>query len=217
MNLIPQADLPPSLGRFFAGSEAKGRTIAVGEYFPAPYESYARVLNPAFTNDGASVRWQDAAEFDVDASTRWSDVIFQGTRDQHMLIDPERGALEITTATALAKLLSRHTETPDDCWFLTWDGYNLSSQERGAATVVVPLERTMHVLRGSLNADPAAVSSRAEPLWWIPNDRKWCVGNDIYARSVFVGGSFAAIGEVLSDPLLEAYTVSPRQLLDTED
>lgn len=214
---MPQADLPPSLGRFFAGSESKGRTIAVGEYFPAPYESYARVLNPAFTNDGKSVRWKDAAEFDVDASARWSDVIFQGTRDQHTLIEPERGVLEINTARALAKVLSRHTETPDDCWFLTWDGYNLSQQVRGAATIVVPFERTMHVLGGSLKTDPSALTSIAVPLWWIPNDHKWCVGNDIYSRSVFIGGSFAAIGEILSDPLLEAYSVSPRQLLDTED
>lgn len=28
---------------------------------------------------------------------------------------------------------------------------------------------------------------------------------------------FAAIGDILSDPLLEAYLVSPRQPLDTED
>lgn len=77
----------------------------------------------------------------------------------------------------------------------------------------------MHVLGGQLGTDSETFSSEIlpAPLWWIPNDQKWCVGNDIYSRSVFIGGTFAAIGDILSDPLLEAYLVSPNQPLDTED
>lgn len=143
----------------------------------------------------------------MDARTYWSDVVFQTTRDQHTLIEPERGAIETKTANRLAIALSHHTETPEDCWFLLWDGYNLTEQTKDSATVVVPLARTMHVLSGSLKTDAKTHSSATlpAPLWWIPNDQKWCVGNDIYSRSVFFGGTFAAIGDILGDSLLEAY------------
>lgn len=149
----------------------------------------------------------------------WSDVVFQGTLDQRTLIEPERGALETTTANRLAKILSHHTETPENCWFLIWEGYNLTQQTKESASIVVPLARTMHVLGGPRGTDSETFSSETfpAPLWWIPNDQKSCVGNDIYSRSVFIGGTFAAIGDILSDPLLEAYLVSPRQPLDTED
>ncbi len=52
---------------------------------------------------------------------------------------------------------------------------------------------------------------------WIPDDGAWFVRNDIYARSVFVGGSFAAVAAVLSAPGLEAYLVRPRQTVVPED
>ena len=47
------------------------------------------------------------------------------------------------------------------------------------------------------------------PNWWWPAGHEWCVGNDIYARSVFVGGSQECIDGVLSHPELEAISISP--------
>lgn len=95
----------------------------------------------------------------------------------------------------LAKILSHHTETPENCWFLIWEGYNLTQQTKESASIVVPLARTMHVLGGPRGTDSETFSSETfpAPLWWIPNDQKSCVGNDIYSRSVFIGGTFAAI------------------------
>ncbi len=47
------------------------------------------------------------------------------------------------------------------------------------------------------------------PNWWWPVGQKWFVGNEIYARSVFVGGSQECIDVVLSHRELEAIPISP--------
>jgi len=47
------------------------------------------------------------------------------------------------------------------------------------------------------------------PNWWWPAGQEWCVGNDIYARSVFVGGGQECIDAILAEPGLEAIPISP--------
>jgi hypothetical protein len=77
----------------------------------------------------------------------------------------------------------------------------------------------MHMLQGSLDdaGSPAATGMAGAPLWWIPADGSWAVGNDIYARSVYVGGSASCMESILEHPLPESYPVSGLQKVVAED
>ncbi|CAN5178299.1 hypothetical protein BH09ACT6_BH09ACT6_12100 [soil metagenome] len=51
---------------------------------------------------------------------------------------------------------------------------------------------------------------------WMPADGARCVGNDIYARSVFVGGTASAVATIVEHPELEAYEVLPETTVAAE-
>lgn len=52
--------------------------------------------------------------------------------------------------------------------------------------------------------------------WW-PKDHAWCLGNDIYARSVFIGGTHTTIDALSDHPALETYAVTPHHIVRDED
>jgi hypothetical protein len=82
------------------------------------------------------------------------------------------------------------------------------------------LLRRMHILTGRVtDATESVVAEPFQrlPIWWIPRDGAWCVGNDIYGRSVFVGGSAETISAIVTDPQLEAYAVDENQRVVNED
>jgi len=75
----------------------------------------------------------------------------------------------------------------------------------------VSQHRSLFLLNGSLqDACELFIENDGRlPNWWWPATQEWCVGNDIYARSSFVGGSQECIDAVLSQPELEALPISP--------
>ncbi|WP_309074198.1 hypothetical protein [Paenarthrobacter sp.] len=81
------------------------------------------------------------------------------------------------------------------------------------------LDRVMRVRHGDLDLALQPVDSPPNRLAmnWLPDDAAWFVGNDIYARSVFVAGSLSAVGAILAEPTLEAYPVRRSQRLVVED
>jgi hypothetical protein len=81
------------------------------------------------------------------------------------------------------------------------------------------MHRTLYAVHGRLEDALTPIDFPANPLPinWLPEDGAWFVGNDIYARSVFVGGSVAAVSSVLQEPGLEAYVVSRNYSLAPED
>ncbi len=104
---------------------------------------------------------------------------------------------------------------------LVWEGYcDLRSEIRTSPTIVNGLGRELHVFRGPLELALESVEDHPSgrlPVNWLPLDGAWCVANDIYARSVFLGGSVALIAEVLSDPELEAHSIRPNHMFVPED
>jgi hypothetical protein len=50
--------------------------------------------------------------------------------------------------------------------------------------------------------------TRRSLRWW-PADQAWCVGNDLYADSVYVAGSEECVSALLDDPRLETFIVDP--------
>jgi hypothetical protein len=66
---------------------------------------------------------------------------------------------------------------------------------------------------GPVEAVTATVNiSRVEPrtanLWW-PEDRTWCVANEIYGDWTYVGGPNGLIDQLLLDNVLETLPVAP--------
>ena len=170
----------------------------------------------------ADIRWDEVGTTHVDSTTQWADLAAEDRFDPNELREPETGTLDPTIAKRLAQLLTIRTATPDECYFLVWEGYaGLHPDVETAATVTLaPASRRMYILGGRVIDATESIEtfpSQRLPIWWIPRDGAWSVGNDIYGRSVFVGGSAEAISDILTDPQLEAYSVDGGQRLADED
>ncbi len=89
---------------------------------------------------------------------------------------------------------------------------------RAAPTFDMPARR-MHLLCGPV-ADIAhfylyRFGANAPSIWW-PDDRAWCVGNDVDLMTTYLGGTAAAIEAVVNDPELEALVIPAGQDVTSE-
>lgn len=195
--------------------------LAVADYFPLDFPAFSRVFNPARAA-AVTRRWAEVAgsAATVTGRTQWQEIADgQGAADLPRL-DPAMGSLDSETAAALASILAGNTQTPDSVYFFAWEGYaGLSDAFRASATILGPYGRPMHVLHGSLrDVGPSVAARESEmPLWWIPEDGSWAVGNDIYARSVYVGGTASCIDEILHDHRVEGVPVAASDIVVAED
>ena len=211
--------LPPWLKAMRGARSATELTVA--DFFPLDFEAYCRILNPARSEFGRTMRWSEVggSSSPVSAPTQWTDISGKAMPGQPRL-DPVMGGFDSKAAATLAPTLRRHTQTPDDIYFLAWEGYaGLSDTYRNSELVRASYGRNMYLLEGTVDeaCSPLATGLSGAPLWWIPADGAWCVGNDIYARSVYIGGSAFCVREILADPELESYPVSPQQHVVSED
>ncbi len=192
--------------------------LVVQSYVSAGFPAYARVLNPANGFDGAAVRWSKIAQqtgVELTAETQWSDLAaeFQDEDELINLVPPDWSP-DPAVASALTSVLRSHTSSPQDCCFLVWEGYASVADyfaELGAPKIAMSRHRSLFLLNGSLRdaCAPFNADNLRLPNWWWPAAHEWCVGNDIYARSLFIGGSQECIDAVLSQPELEALPISP--------
>lgn len=203
--------------------ERRGNTAptTLGTMLPFAFPAYARVLNPVISHAGLSYHWRDLVRSGatVNASTQWSDVVASGLKAESVG-EPESGTVEASVAARLAEILAPHTATPLDCFFLVWEGYaGLREDVRRAPTVAITPFSRMHVLQGTLQDGTESIEESFQrlPMWWLPADRAWCLGNDMYGRSVYMGGTSKAIAAVLHDPVLEAYAAAPTLTLAVEE
>ncbi|MFJ9818680.1 hypothetical protein ACIRU3_26180 [Streptomyces sp. NPDC101151] len=184
------------------------------------FGAYARILHPA-SLDERPVRWSTVAAAHgtrVAPGTNWHEVIgvdrdyvnasdygLPGVWDEH----PAEGPTPPAVASPLIPLLSRHTRTPERCWFGLWHGYGRWDFDR-FPTFETP-GRDEVLLSGTLTdaVSPLTLDEFAElpDLWW-PEDRAWCVGGDVDLVSTYVGGSPDLIAQLLSEPELEAQPVA---------
>jgi hypothetical protein len=186
------------------------------EYFAPRFTSYARVVNFVESSSGEPVRWSTFADHPLDATTSFSDLREQPNHDP----EPEIGTIDRDVARELSRVLARHTSTPDECYFLAWEGYSVDLQGTSAKLFIAPNDREMLVFGGALEdaAEPfedGPHGRRAQ--WWIPGDGAWSVGNDIYGNSVYVAGSEAAISDILSSTALESFRANASTRLIGEE
>lgn len=205
----------------------------VTEAVPGEYDGYIRIVHPAYREAGGElspVSWAEVAR--ANGKTYHPGMQFQSLvghskwgYSQPGLWNyiPEEGALPRRCVAALAKVLARHTTTPDECWFAIWNGWgDLASTLNVAPTFALP-GRRYHLARGGvLAADQSIVNSdvfgerfqtvldtihpRSANLWW-PEDRAWFVATEIDSDSTYVGGSRECLAQILVTPELETFSV----------
>ncbi|MFC8131241.1 hypothetical protein [Streptomyces sp. NPDC057302] len=197
------------------------------------FDAYARILHPALL--GADlVRWDKVATAygrSVSAGTRWHELIGLDDRSPYRNDDtpavpglwdehPHEGPTPAYVARILIPVLSRHTRTPDRCWFGLWEGYGTSNWD-GFPVFRTP-GRDEILLAGPLDdaaspawpaGDPDEAAPEIPDLWW-PDDRAWCVAGDVDLVSTYVGGSAACVADLLATPGLEAYEIDETSAVD---
>ena len=99
----------------------------VQSYVSTGFAAYARVLNPANGFDGAPVRWSRIARevgIELTAETQWSDLAADLPDEGELInLDPPDWSPDPGVARALTSALGPYTLTPQDCYFLVWEGY----------------------------------------------------------------------------------------------
>jgi hypothetical protein len=207
----------------------------VGSLVPPVFEAYARVFHPA-------VRYPDDELFGIDsdepdADVTWAEVAAFNGRTAHPAMDwasitgsweyvqdedqpglwndsPARGHLPVSVAAPLAAVLARHTMTPADCWFgvdTIWrpgDEPTLHLGGVGYVLVRGPVELA------ATNVAPEPVEQSAN-VWW-PDDRAWFVATSVDLMTTYVGGSGAAVADLLSAEGLEAARVPADQSVTSD-
>lgn len=200
----------------------------VSSYVPAGFAFYARILNPVVVEWSAErIPWTTAAASlgaPLHPWMQWDEVaLAAGPGLPGDWSEPAMGDPDESVARALVEVLTRHTSTPAKCYFAHWEGYG-GPPVHDDRRVVFPPDRAMLSYSGPLDAGACVIGGdslgpgpgRRAERWW-PEDLGWCVGQDIYARSLLVGCSAAALQDLFSHPALDIISVRATDAVLAED
>ncbi|MCY1676878.1 hypothetical protein OVA06_19595 [Pseudarthrobacter sp. SL88] len=192
----------------------------VTSLIPPGYERYIRILNPIEVHEGVFLRWSDVASragLTTSPWMQWNEVSSHPAAGPGNNAQPNMGNPHPAVAEALVRVLG---VGPGRYNFASWEGY---WGEDGAAVIhFSPVNRGMVLYSGRLLDEaghpiiPITASGRI-PMYWWPDDLSWCIGQDIYARSLIVGCDLATAGRVLSDPELDAHLIRETDSVPPED
>jgi hypothetical protein len=200
----------------------------VATLVPAGYPAYGRILHRAGTTGPEFVRWSEIAATtgrSLGAQTQYQDVVAWFPDADHQSPpepwgEPEPGSLRPFECAAVAEVLTRHTATPDDCWFCIWEGYGTNwmvlNRLAERAPRVALEHRNCLLFRGPV---AAATSFGAGPffqsptLWW-PADHAWCVASELDIYSTYVAATSSAVRALIEHPELEVLECTPEQGVD---
>lgn len=193
----------------------------VTSILPPGYELYLRVLNPIETTDGSVIRWSDIVErsgLEPGLWMQWDELkAHTGTALPADGAEPPMG----NPHPSLAKALIRELRVDDDRrYFASWIGYAEGSSQ--AIINFSPPEREMALYSGTLIDEkgsailPVTDADRV-PMYWWPKNLQWCVGQDVYARSLIVGCDLPTAGRILAAPDLDSYLIRETNMVPAED
>lgn len=189
---------------------------------PPGYESYVRILNPIELRDGSIVSWTDVVSRNgvkPEAWMQWPEfaaatgVVFP---DGYWR-EPDMGNPPVSLAKRLIEALEPDQSTH---YFASWAGYAMEIQE--PTVMFSPYQREMVLYSGGLVDEhrtpvlPTTATGRI-PMYWWPSDLRWFVGQDIYARSLFVGCTQSTARTILADPDLDAYPITASDTVLSEE
>ncbi|MBG6218971.1 hypothetical protein IWX75_003459 [Arthrobacter sp. CAN_A6] len=193
----------------------------VTSIIPPGYERYVRILNPIETNDGSVIRWSNVVErngLELSPWMQWDEL-----RAHPGAVLPADGAEPAmgNPPPSLARALIRELRVDDDrYYFASWIGYAEASSQ--AIIEFSPSGREMALYSGSLIDEegsavvPVTVAGRV-PMYWWPKNLRWCVGQDLYARSLIVGCDLTTAGRILAAPDLDSYLIRESDMVPSED
>lgn len=149
------------------------------------------------------------------------DPSYVGQREMDADIPDEvaRGPSETWQIAVAVSRLVKHTGTPDQCYYLFWEGWpDTDYQDAGRMELrdsqfeASPVIRGYYLFSGDANLfeweEPSvdgasAVSEMPVPAFVWPADRAWCIVGDVDPHFAGIGGSTAAIADVLADPQID--------------
>jgi hypothetical protein len=115
----------------------------VNALLPAVFEAYARILHPAGSRFGGSVRWEAVAEWAgrlvhprVQFTAIEEPVPGAGIGPQPWDQPPRAGVFPAGSLPALCEVLAAHTGTPQSCWFALWEGWGWIGQQPGGLAAI---------------------------------------------------------------------------------
>lgn len=204
---------------------------------PEGFESYARILHPAYRNVRAEGRviaqiaipWSAICEWSgkpLHSQSHIQDISLNTdgldwSEDGEGGYTPLQGQLDEEPLASLLVHLAVETSDLEEIWMLTWTGFGGPPDIVGLPTRVtwfLAITGREYVLRkGSITSTPTSLEDRRftnPPTFWWPDDRRWFASSDIDASSTYIGGSKELIERILKDPSLEAF---PADLNDPFD
>lgn len=108
------------VGRLREGSE-----VGIESIVPRGFESYARILHPAW-NGRLPVRWREVAALTgrvIRPLVDFADIARSADGKVAWTGRYPKSSLSHDDVTALIDIAGKATATPDRCWFCLWDGY----------------------------------------------------------------------------------------------
>ena len=234
MSLKPAKSLEPAL---WVKPSTQNFAKDVLSLVPGNFEAYIRILHPAYQVTGSeenqiTLRWSEVAERKNRVAHRlmqWHNIradeptVYDYTSlkpDDVWLRNPKEDSPPSKDANVLAKLLTPHTKTPQDCFFAVWEGYTgcLGEPITGAPTFDMP-NRTYYLLEGPVTKAHESICTgyidntsdalhQGPNLWW-PIDHAWFVYSAVDFNSTYVGVSVEGAESILLSEELEAYLVEP--------
>jgi hypothetical protein len=195
---------------------------AVTRHVPKGYAAYARICHPVEDGSGQYVTWSAVAASTgrrAHPTMQWHALV--GSSDPFNMIgslwpddNPARGDLAPPALAALCAVLAQHTADPEACYFCLWEGWGwlpggVKSQvrhgDRGYILLTGPLHAASHL---GYHPDPDWFIPQSPNLFW-PADQAWCVATEIDFDSTLVGGPSELIQQLMNDPALDAWPISP--------
>lgn len=202
-----------------ASLDRKGNLVT--SIVPPGYERYVRILNPVEFGDGSVMLWSDIVErngLKPSSWMQWDELkAHLGTALSPDNAEPAMGDPHPSLATALIRELRANE---DHYYFASWIGYAEANNE--AISEFSPSGREMALYSGVLvdetgSAVVPATDTGRVPMYWWPKDLRWCVGQDLYARSLIVGCDLATAGRILAAPDLDSYLIRESDMVPSED
>jgi len=109
-------------------------------------------------------------------------------------------------------VLTRNTNTPNECWFAVWEGNTALDDIRDTAPTAHIAGYNYFLLKGPVSRATDTLGGLSPNLWW-PADHAWCVAQHFDFPCAYLGGSAKTIADVLTLTDIESRPVRVDEII----
>ncbi|WP_141214859.1 hypothetical protein [Rhodococcoides fascians] len=113
---------------------------------------------------------------------------------------------------SIIEVLTRSTNTPDDCFFAIWEGNTALDYIRDSAPTTNIAGYDYFLLRGPVSRATDTLGGLSPNLWW-PNDHAWCVAQHFDFPCAYIGGSMNTVEDLLALTEIDSSAVRVDQII----